>query len=133
VQEVLAALDPDSYELVGMIWVQGESDNPGLKKGPKEAYSLNYKDNLVKLIRKAREDVQAPDMPFFCLQIGSLPMTEAAEEAGHAFVLRHDGKKGEGKYIYPMYPQSHYNYEGMKKIGSNFAELYIEACGILID
>ena len=133
VQEVLATLDPDQYEIVGMVWVQGEADNPGLKPGPKEAYSKNYQANLVKLVQKAREDMQTPDLPFFCLQIGKLPMQAAADEVGTAYVLRHDGKTGEGKYVYPMYPQSHYNYEGMKKIGLNFAELYIETCGSLID
>ena len=128
VKEVLATLDMSKYEIVGMVWVQGESDNPGLKKGPKFAYSQNYKKNLTNLINKVRGDLKLPNLPFMCLQIGKLPMTELAGEMDNMYVLRHDGKKGEGQYIYPMYPQSHYNYEGMKKIGSNFAELFIQNC-----
>jgi len=128
VQSVLATLNQDKYELAGMVWVQGESDNPGLKDGPKAEYSNHYKSNLLKLIKQARADMNAPNLPFFCLQIGQLPMWEVAEELKEVYVLRHDGKTGEGKYIYPMYPQSHYNYVGMKKIGANFGELYIEKC-----
>ncbi|WDE97776.1 sialate O-acetylesterase [Lentisphaera profundi] len=133
VKEVLATLDMSKYEIVGMVWVQGESDNPGMKKGPKYEYSQNYKKNLTTLINQVRSDLKQPQLPFFCLQIGKLPMTEIAGEMENVYALRHDGKKGEGKYVYPMYPQSHYNYEGMKKIGTNFGELYIEKCRDLID
>ena len=80
VNEVLSTLDMSKYEIVGMIWVQGESDNPGFKKGKKYEYSVNYKKNLTNLINKVRADLKIPKLPFFCLQIGKLPMTEIATE-----------------------------------------------------
>ncbi|MDB4297578.1 sialate O-acetylesterase [Flavobacteriaceae bacterium] len=134
INEVLGDLDMDKYEIVGMFWIQGESDNPGMKpNSPKAEYSKNYKHNFTNLVNKVRTDLDLPTLPFYALQIGKLPFKEVAKELDNLYILQHNGKKGTGKYIYPMYPQSHYNYEGMSKIGTNFAELYIETSGSLIE
>ena len=48
----------DTYEIAGMVWMQGESDSAFANMAPK------YKLNLTRFIARARRDFDVPDMPF---------------------------------------------------------------------
>jgi hypothetical protein len=67
VANALASLDPNyEPEIVGMIWMQGESDafrSDGLMK------ALAYEENLTNFIQSVRSDLGMPDLPFMIGQI----------------------------------------------------------------
>ncbi len=60
VQAALADLDAEgrSYQVAGMIWMQGESD------ATQPHMAGAYQANLTQLIDRVREDVATPDLPF---------------------------------------------------------------------
>ena len=94
-KEVLTSYDASELNLCGMIWVQGESDHK-----PDIAFN-SYGANLTELIKGVRGHFLTDDLPFMCLEIGRL--------------------KNEMKKIEVL---GHYNYEGMKRIGTNFFNEY---------
>ena len=73
----LKKLPKNSYEIVGMLWVQGESDS-GQKHGPLP--SEKYSENLTSLIEKIREHYGIKDMPFLMLGVGSSKIIKSMEE-----------------------------------------------------
>lgn len=66
-KDVLSKLEKDSYEICGMLWVQGETDS-GKKGGlkPRETYQAN----LTSLISRVRSDFNKPNLPFLMFQVG---------------------------------------------------------------
>jgi len=127
----LKKLPPKSYEIVGMLWVQGESDsNTRLSTLPSETYG----ENLVRLIQKVRKHYNVPEMPFLMLGVGSKKvidgMRKASEKLNFVSLVNRSRSPEANNYtpIYSHYwngkPAGHYNYEGMKKIGQLFFESY---------
>ena len=127
----LKKLPPKSYEIVGMLWVQGESDsNTRLSTLPSETYG----ENLIRLIQKVRKHYNVPEMPFLMLGVGSKKVIDGMRKASEKlnFVsLVNRSRSPEANNYTPTYshywngkPAGHYNYEGMKKIGHLFFESY---------
>ena len=127
----LKKLPPKSYEIVGMLWVQGESDsNTRLSTLPSETYG----ENLIRLIQKVRKHYNVPEMPFLMLGVGSRKvidgMRKASEKLNFVSLVNRSRSPEANNYtpIYSHYwngkPAGHYNYEGMKKIGHLFFESY---------
>ena len=127
----LAKLHPDSYEIIGMLWVQGETDS-NTSNGPIAADT--YQENLENLIISLRSHYNIPDLPFLMLGVGSKKVQNAMAQVSYkltnvSFIERsQDVNKSNYTPIYSHKwkdkPVGHYNYEGMKKIGHLFFESY---------
>lgn len=133
IDDELSKLDPNSYEIVGMLWVQGETDS-NTQNGLKAANS--YAENLELLIHSIRTYYNLPNLPFLALGVGSDKVIKAIKSVSDktpnvTFVERSKNPKN---YNYtPIYTHQwqgknvgHYNYEGMKKIGQLFYNSYSE-------
>ena len=127
----LAKLRPGSYEIAGMLWVQGESDS-GNKYGPLPTET--YAENLTTLIQKLRAHYKIKDLPFLMLGVGSNKiisrMQETSQNLSNVTLIKRS-LRPEGINYTPRYthywngkPANHYNYTGMKKIGQLFFENY---------
>lgn len=131
VDEQLSKLPPESYELVGMIWVQGESDS-GNKYG--SLPSTSYGENLKNLIKKVREHYNLPELPFLMLNVGSNKVVRGMKDTVKSMpniTLVEKSKDPLNDNYTPTYthfwnekPVGHYNYTGMKKIGELFFNSY---------
>ena len=127
----LAELHPESYEIVGMLWVQGETDS-NTSNGSVAADT--YQENLENLIISVRSHYNIPDLPFLMLGVGSKKVQNAMAQVSNkltnvSFIKRsQDVNKSNYTSIYTHKwkdkPVGHYNYEGMKKIGQLFFESY---------
>ena len=77
------------YEVAGFFWWQGDRDSRS------EALSSRYEHNLVNLIKKLREEFNAPDANFVCASLGQ---TEKGATDGGGRILEAmlavDGKSG---------------------------------------
>ena len=127
-QKVLSTLEKDSYELCGMLWVQGESDS-GKKGGiqPREA----YQDNLTNLINRVRIDFNEPKLPFLMFQVGHGKVVKAMQNVAKSdknVVLIPQEKDKNSKFYFERNPPpiGHYVTSAMKKIGKYFFEFYQE-------
>ena len=125
-QKVLSILESDSYELSGMLWVQGESDS-GKKGGmkPREA----YQENLTNLISRMRADFNKPELPFLMFQVGHGKVVEAMKSVSGAdnnVVLIPQEKDKNSKFYFERNPPpvGHYVTDAMKNIGTYFFEYY---------
>lgn len=127
----LKRLPPNSYEIVGMLWVQGESDSNTTRSTlPSESYG----ENLISLIQKVRKYYKVPEMPFLMLGVGSKKVVDGMRKASIKLKnvsLVNRSKSPDSNNYTPIYthfwngkPVGHYNYEGMKKIGHLFFESY---------
>ena len=127
----LAELHPDSYEIVGMLWVQGETDsNTSNGSVAADTYHLN----LENLINSVRDHYDIPDLPFLIVGVGSKKVQKAMVQVSNkltnvSFIER--SQDVDNSNYTPIYthkwngkPVGHYNYEGMKKIGQLFFESY---------
>ena len=128
-QKVLSTLEKDSYELCGMLWVQGESDS-GKKGGmkPREA----YQDNLTNLISRVRTDFNKPKLPFLMFQVGHGKVVQAMQNVANSddnvvLIPQEKGKKSKFYFERNPPPIGHYVTEAMKKIGTYFFEYYVES------
>ncbi len=127
----LAELHPDSYEIVGMLWVQGETDS-NTSNGSVAANT--YHLNLENLINSVRGHYDIPDLPFLILGVGSKKVQKAMVQVSNKLTnvsyIERSQDVNRSNYT-PIYthkwngkPVGHYNYEGMKKIGRLFFESY---------
>ena len=127
----LAELHPDSYEIVGMLWVQGETDsNTSNGSVAADTYHLN----LENLINSVRDHYDIPDLPFLIVGVGSKKVQKAMVQVSNKLTnvsfIERSQDVNRSNYT-PIYihewngkPVEHYNYEGMKKIGQLFFESY---------
>jgi hypothetical protein len=132
----LSKLPPGSFEIIGMLWVQGESDSSPLP-------SSTYGQNITALIQKVRAYYGVPDMPFLMLGVGSkkvvAPMSETSKKSLNVSLIRKSNNPKANNYT-PIYthnwngkPAGHYNYTGMKKIGNMFFDTYQKYYANFID
>ena len=118
-KQTLSTLPKDSYQLCGMLWVQGESDS-GKKGGlkPRETYETN----LAKLIKHVRADFDAPQLPFLIFQVGHGKVVQAMKNIAKAdenvFLIPQEKDESSAFYFEKNPPPvGHYVAESMKKIG----------------
>jgi arylsulfatase A-like enzyme/beta-mannanase len=128
INEVLSDYEDDEYEFCGMLWVQGETDSNVNKFGPLP--SDTYGQNLQNLIQEIRKDTKVDDLPFMMLQVGAGKVVEGMQEAAETMenvTLIQQSKDPDSPFYLPGYgpPTGHYNYEGMKKIGTWFKDVYL--------
>ncbi len=127
VREILAGYPAGSYEIAGMLWVQGEADGNVSVRGPKPG--AEYGANLTNLINRVRKDLNVPELPFIIMQVGGPPVVAGMKATAAAlprvtFVAQSPDKSAPN-YL-PKYPEGHYNYEGQKRIGNLLARAYLE-------
>lgn len=127
-KKVLANLPNDSYELCGMLWVQGESDS-GKKGGlkPRE----EYQENLISLIKSVRKDFNHPKLPFLLFQVGFGKVVKAMQNVAKSdenvvLIPQVQGENSEFYFERNPPPIGHYVTSSMKKIGEYFFEFYQE-------
>jgi acetyl esterase/lipase len=127
VREILSTYPRDSYEICGMLWVQGEQDSNVSKNGPEPAES--YGRNLQNLIKRVRTDVGVNDLPFLLVQVGNGKVVEGmrtTEQTMQNVTLVPRSMDPASPNFFPQYPVGHYNYEGQKRIGSLLAEAFLK-------
>lgn len=133
IDKALEGRGEGEYEFCGMLWVQGEADSGVKKYGPKPAET--YGENLTKLIGSIREHTKAPELPFVLLEVGSPQIREASrgvsETVEHVSTIPQSRDESAANFL-PGYgpPIGHYNYEGMKRIGLMFFDLFEEKYAI---
>ena len=125
--EVLKELPKDSYELCGMLWVQGESDSGTKKNGslPGE----EYQNSLETLIAGVRKEFKHPALPFILFQVGSGKVVKGMEniankDANVSLIPQSNDKKSKDYFERNPPPIGHYTYRSMKRIGTLFFEYY---------
>jgi hypothetical protein len=124
------------YHLVGMAWMQGESDTRH------EIPAVNYEVNLRNLIGSYRENLGEPELPFVFGQVNS-PFAGRASFPGGLELVR-KAMLNVTKSVphtmmiptsmnpewpdFPKHPDNvHYDTEGQKRLGTAFAEALIRA------
>lgn len=131
VKEVLKDYSYDSYEIKGMLWVQGEADSNIMKRGEKPANS--YGENLQALVNAVRNDFNQPELPFVLFQVGKGKVVEGMKETTRKdpnvyLIPQSDDKKSTDFYAQYDPPLWHYTTESMKRIGiafyKSFSEIY---------
>ena len=116
-----------NYEILGMLWVQGESDS-GKKGGTKPRESYEY--NLKNLIQNVRKDFNKPELPFLMFQVGTgkvvKAMKKTAKEDKNVVLIPQENNKN-SKYYFERNPPpiGHYITNSMKKIGEYFFDYYL--------
>lgn len=125
--QVLGNYKPNEYEIVGMLWVQGETDSGVKKWGEKPANEYGY--NLRNLIEKTRTDLGIPQMPFVMFQVGSGKVVEGmkqiAKNDNNAYLIPQSSDE-ESVDFYEQNPPpiGHYTAKSMKRIGIEFFKIY---------
>jgi hypothetical protein len=126
VHKTLDPLPASSYQVCGMLWVQGESDS-GKKRGllPSETYG----SNLGKLIKGVRQEFKMKEMPFLLFQVGAGKVVEgmknvAAADNNVAIILQSNDKNSKDYYQKNPKPLGHYITASMKRIGTEFFKIY---------
>tara|TARA_B100000809_G_C15115024_1_gene522095 strand:+ start:544 stop:1419 length:876 start_codon:yes stop_codon:yes gene_type:complete len=123
---VLDDLNSKSYEICGMLWVQGETDS-GKKRGPEPAEA--YEENLTLLINSVRKEFKVKEMPFLIFQVGNGKVVQgmkniATSDKNVELITQSNNKKAENYYPKNPAPLGHYVTESMKRIGVEFSNEY---------
>jgi len=121
VHDGLAALPAGTeYEIVGMIWMQGESDAILTK-----AVADEYKYNLTNLISDLRSEFNVPQMPFVIGQISEARAWDAFGSTIRNAELEVSKNVSNTSMIittdFELTDQAHYNGNGQIKLGQRFA------------
>ncbi len=127
-KSILNTMEPDSYELCGMLWVQGETDSNTNRFGPEPAEQ--YGENLRKLIDGVRREFSNSELPFLMLQVGSGQVVESmkdiAQNDPYASLIPQENDENYKFYFKRNPPPlGHYVCESMKQIGTLFFETYL--------
>ncbi|MCA9449078.1 MAG: hypothetical protein KC931_18310 [Candidatus Omnitrophica bacterium] len=126
IQETLSGYNPDEYEIQAMLWVQGEGDSSN------KIAAQQYGDNLRNLIEHVRKDVDVPNLPFLLFQVGKgevvKGMKRTAQEVENVTLIP-QSQDVDSTDFYPKMENGHTNYEGMKKLGERFAEVFLSDYG----
>ncbi len=116
-----------SYEIIGMVWLQGEND------AANEVSALSYERNLMKLVEYYRKDLNSPNMPFIIGQINSTygkfksgpsvvreAMVNVAAKVDKVGIIHTSTDRKWSDY--PKHSDNvHYNTEGQVRFGIAFA------------
>ncbi len=122
VKQVLSGYGEDEYEICAMLWVQGESD------AGKETAAAEYGNNLGNLVERIRHDVGRKTLPFLLFQVGHGKVVEGMRRVAREVpnvTLIPQSLDPVSLDFYEKMENGHYNYEGMKKLGHRFAELFL--------
>lgn len=127
VKKTLSNLEPNSYEIKGMLWVQGEADSniKNYGKNPSETYA----ENLKNLIAGVRKEMDIMKMPFALFQVGKGKvidaMIEVAKNDNNVFLITQSNDKNSPDFYeqYPL-PLGHYTTESMRRIGVEFFKIF---------
>ena len=122
VDEILSGYEPDEYELGAMLWVQGESD------GSNKTAAAAYGDNLAMLVSKIRQDLNREELPFIMFQVGRNKVVEGMRRVSRdvpGVTLIPQSQDPISLDFYEKMENGHYNYAGMKKLGTRFAQVYL--------
>ena len=121
VDRELSKYDKSDYQIMAMLWVQGESDS-GQKWGPLP--SDTYAENLKNLINKSRAAFKYPEMPFLIMQVGSKKIGQAmksvSNELKNVIFIPQNMDRSSYNFLSRREDKIHYNYIGMKKISNLF-------------
>lgn len=123
VHQGLAKLDKAfEPQIVGMIWMQGESDSGDQKMAE------DYGKNLTSLINDIRSEFKVPDMPFVFAQISKAPAWDRPPNRGP---MIREGQMQVARTVsntatfttddYGLYDPWHYDTPGMVSLGERFA------------
>jgi hypothetical protein len=105
-----------------MLWVQGETD-----AGNKTA-AAEYGTNLRALIERIRHDTGCETLPFLLFQVGRGDVVEGMRRTAREVpnvTLIPQSLDPVSLDFYKKMENGHYNYEGMKKLGQRFAQLFL--------
>ncbi len=122
VQQTLSHYDKEEYEICGMLWVQGETDSGN--KIAAEAYG----ENLQQFISHYRKDFDDETLPFLLFQVGHGEVVEGMKKTAKLIpnvTLIPQNQEPTSVDYYQKMENGHYNYEGMKKLGERFAEIFL--------
>jgi len=121
VDRELSKYDKSDYQIMAMLWVQGESDS-GQRWGPLP--SDTYFENLKNLINKSRTAFKYPKMPFLIMQVGSKKIGQAmksvSNELKNVIFIPQSKDRYSDNFLLRREDNIHYNYIGMKKISNLF-------------
>ena len=123
----LQELKGTNYKILGLLWMQGESDTN------KEITATSYQQNLENLIAAYRKELDLENLPFVIGQVNVLPR-KYKEGSGQVRAAMELVSK-EDKFVeiiktslnpnwldYPKHSDNlHYNSEGQKRLGIAFA------------
>lgn len=128
-KEVLAKYKTTDYEIVGMLWVQGEADS-GEKRWGKEP-AETYGENLRILIKEVRKIFKINELPFVIFQVGNGKVVEgmktnAANDENVFLIPQSKIKNSPNFYERNPPPIGHYTAKSMKQIGERFFEVFDE-------
>ena len=124
VEQTLSEYKKDEYEICAMLWVQGETD-----AGYKIAAAA-YESNLQQFISHIRQDLENDNLPFLLFQVGHGKVVEGMMKAAQLVpnvTLIPQSLDTTSVNFYPKMENGHYNYEGMKKLGQRFAEVFLNS------
>ena len=122
VKQVLSGYGDDEYEICAMLWVQGETD------AGNETAATAYGDNLQNLVESVRHDVGRETLPFLLFQVGHGEVVEGMKRTALEVpnvTLIPQSLDPISLDFYQKMGNGHYEYEGMKKLGRRFAELFL--------
>jgi hypothetical protein len=121
-QAAIANLDKEGvkYEIVGMLWMQGESDAHETKA---ETYDKNMRD----FIAHMREQFITPEMRFVIARVkdfygGKTGQAKIVRDAQVDIAKSTEGVEWFDTDDYPMVNSGHYNGEGLIMMGKDFAK-----------
>jgi hypothetical protein len=122
VKQVLSGYDATEYEICAMLWVQGETDSAN------EVAAAAYGDTLRNLVARLRQDLGHGTLPFILFQVGKGKVVEGMIRTARAkrnVTLLPQSLDPISQDFYEKMKNGHYNYEGMKKLGHRFAEVFL--------
>lgn len=116
--------EKDEYEICAMLWVQGETD------ARNKIAAAAYERNLQQFIRQIRQDLEKDTLPFLLFQVGHGKVVEGMMKTAQLVpnvTLIPQNLDPTSENFYPKLENGHYNYEGMKKLGQRFAEVFLKS------
>ena len=140
IKSSLAELDEKkiAYRIEGVVWHQGENDMFN------EEYMANYGDNLANFLKRWRQDLASPDLPFYigelctktiwgmdlrprmnAISIGQRAVTETDPSADYVQTSHVGVEIGHGVGLH-----YHYGTLGQLEQGVNYAHAYLKKIGI---
>jgi carbohydrate esterase-like sialic acid-specific acetylesterase len=122
VRQILSGYDATEYEIGAMLWVQGETDSAN------EVAAAAYGNNLRQLVARLRQDLGRATLPFMLFEVGTGKVVEGMRGTANAMenvTLLAQSPDPTSQDFYEKMENGHYNYQGTKKLGHRFAEVFL--------